>query len=517
MSALVQSMADEEPRNMPMYPLDAKSYHIMQEVGSGVSGVVYKAACIPMNSAVVAIKAIDLEKSRANLDDVRREAKVMALFSHPNILRAHCSFTVDSHLWVVMPFMAAGSLHSIISSSFPDGLPEPSIAVVLKEILSALSYLHDQGHIHRDIKAGNILVDSDGSVKLADFGVSASIYESYHWSCSSSSFCNDMAGTPYWMAPEVIHSHMGYGVKADIWSFGITALELAHGRPPLSHLPLSKSLMMRITNRFRIEDSHDKNDKEKKKKKFSKAFKEMVAACLSQDPSKRPPAGRLLRHPFFKNCKSPEYLVKNVLQVVPPVEERFKDISINSNSASPIVKVRRVSGWNFNEDVLEMDPVFPTDNDDKCTITCVQHHGEQIEDKACCPDSIVMEVNKINAKEEQELPKDVCTSPPNSTVVPKQLLIPNLISLLNSLDVQRVMVKNVLACCGGMAVDEEKFRDQREQQLLVVVQRLQQTVDELNIQLQQELRRNAYLEAALDSIRKKGSAEDGNKAEPNCS
>lgn len=319
MSALVQSMADEEPRNMPMYPLDAKSYHIMQEVGSGVSGVVYKAACIPMNSAVVAIKAIDLEKSRANLDDVRREAKVMALFSHPNILRAHCSFTVDSHLWVVMPFMAAGSLHSIISSSFPDGLPEPSIAVVLKEILSALSYLHDQGHIHRDIKAGNILVDSDGSVKLADFGVSASIYESYHWSCSSSSFCNDMAGTPYWMAPEVIHSHMGYGVKADIWSFGITALELAHGRPPLSHLPLSKSLMMRITNRFRIEDSHDKNDKEKKKKKFSKAFKEMVAACLSQDPSKRPPAGRLLRHPFFKNCKSPEYLVKNVLQVVPPL------------------------------------------------------------------------------------------------------------------------------------------------------------------------------------------------------
>ncbi|KAM0945134.1 putative protein kinase STE-STE20-Fray family [Dioscorea sansibarensis] len=426
-------MADEEPRNMSKYPLDAKSYHIMQEIGSGVSGVVYKAACIPMNSAVVAIKAIDLEKSRANLDDVRREAKVMALFSHSNILRAHCSFIVDSHLWVVMPFMAAGSLHSIISSSFPDGLPEPSIAIVLKEILSALSYLHDQGHIHRDIKAGNILVDSDGSVKLADFGVSASIYESYHWSCSSSSFCNDMAGTPYWMAPEVIHSHMGYGVKADIWSFGITALELAHGRPPLSHLPL------------------------------------------------------------------------------------FKEISINSDSASPIVKVRRVSGWNFNEDVLEMDPVFPTENDDKCTIKCVQHHGEQIEDKACCPDSIVMEVNKINAKGEQELPKDVCTSPPNSTVVPKQLLIPNLVSLLNSLDVQRVMVKNVLACCGGMAIDEEKFRDQREQQLLTVVQRLQQSVDELNIQLQQELRRNAYLEAALDSIRKKGSAEDGNKSEPNCS
>ncbi|KAJ0963815.1 hypothetical protein J5N97_028937 [Dioscorea zingiberensis] len=513
-------MADEEPKNMSMFPLDAKSYHIMHEIGSGVSGVVYKAVCIPMNSAVVAIKAIDLERSRANLDDVRKEAKVMVLLSHPNILRAHCSFTVDSQLWVVMPFMAAGSLHSIISSSFPDGLPEPAIAIVLKEILSALAYLHDQGHIHRDIKAGNILVDSDGSVKLADFGVSASIYEShpsFQWCpSSSSSFCNDMAGTPYWMAPEVIHSHVGYGIKADIWSFGITALELAHGRPPLSHLPLSKSLMMRITNRFRIEDSHYKNDKEKKKKKFSKAFKEMVASCLSQDPSKRPSAEKLLRHPFFKNCRSVEYLVKNMLQAVPSMEERFKDMSINSDSNSPIVKVRRVSGWNFNEDVLEMDPVFPTENDEKCTINCVQHHGEEMEDKACCPDSIVVEVNRINAKEGEESPKDVCASPPNSTAVPKQLLIPNLVSLLSSLDVQRVMVKNVLACCGGMAVDEEKLRDQREQQLLGVVQRLQRTVDELNIQLQQELRRNAHLEAALDCIKKKGSAEEGNESELNC-
>lgn len=117
------------------YPLDARAYKLLHEIGSGVSAVVYKAACLPLNSAVVAIKAIDLERSRANLDNVRRESKAMALLSHPNVLTAHCSFTVGSHLWVVMPFMAAGSLHSIISSSFPNGLPEPSISVVLRETL----------------------------------------------------------------------------------------------------------------------------------------------------------------------------------------------------------------------------------------------------------------------------------------------------------------------------------------------------------------------------------------------
>ncbi|XP_008778786.1 serine/threonine-protein kinase BLUS1 [Phoenix dactylifera] len=503
-------MTEEERRIT--YPLDAGSYSLLYEIGSGVSAVVYKATCLPLNSAVVAIKAIDLERSRANLDDVRREAKAMALLSHPNILRAHCSFTVDSYLWVVMPFMAAGSLHSIISSSFPDGLPEPSIAVVLKETLHALSYLHGQGHIHRDIKAGNILVDSDGSIKLADFGVSASIYESHPSSSStssSSSFFNDMAGTPYWMAPEVIHSHVGYGIKADIWSFGITALELAHGRPPLSHLPLSKSLMMRITSRLRLEDAHEQcgkeNDKKKKKKKFSKAFKEMVASCLSQDPSKRPSADKLLRHPFFKNCKSPDYLVKNVLQAVPTVEERFKEIRIggrhpdeadSGGSASPPVKNRRVSGWNFNEDVFKLDPVYPEESDDKCAIKCIQFSGDELISNGD------QEGNKESKVEEEELAKKACEAPPNSAIL-KESLVPNLVSLLSSLELQRGMVMDVLAHCGCKDGKEQKVREQREQQLLGYVRSLQQTVVDLNLQLQREMKRNCELEEALDSVRRR--------------
>jgi len=182
-----------------------------------------------------------------------------------------------------MPFMYAGSLQSIISSSFPDGLSEPCIAILLKKTLSALSYLHNQGYLHKGIKAGNILIDSKGSVKLADFGMIPSPV---------------VAGTPYWMIPE---PEVIYSEKADIWSFGITALELAHGRPPLSNGP-----------------------KNEKHKKFSEAFRDMVASCLHQDPSKRPSAEELSKHSFFKNCMDSDFLVKNVLQGLPSVEERFK-------------------------------------------------------------------------------------------------------------------------------------------------------------------------------------------------
>ncbi|KAI4317979.1 hypothetical protein L6164_025796 [Bauhinia variegata] len=384
----------EDESKRVQFPLGSGCYQLLEEIGQGASAVVYKANCVPMNSAVVAIKVIDLDQSRADFDAVRREAKMLALLSHPNILNAHCSFTVGHRLWVVMPYMDGGSLLSLISHSFPGGLPETCIAVVLKEILNALFYLHGQGHLHRDIKAGNILIDSNGLVKLADFGVSTSIYES-HLSAGllSSSSCpslmlKDFAGTPYWMAPEVIHSHTGYSFKADIWSFGITALELAHGRPPLSHLPPSKSMMLKMTKRFRFSDlaKHNRGDDGKK---FSKPFKNLVGACLHQDPSKRPTAEKLLNHPFFKNCKGNDYLAKTLLQGLPSVEERYRKSKIlyekrtvqedeEGHPVGQIVKQRRISGWNFNEDGLEFDPVFPAEPKEDEIVKQVQFGGEMI-------------------------------------------------------------------------------------------------------------------------------------------
>ncbi|GMH28507.1 hypothetical protein Nepgr_030350 [Nepenthes gracilis] len=511
------------------YPLDPNSYRILSEIGAGVSAIVYKAICVPMKSSIVAIKSIDLDHSRVDFDTTRQEAKTMSLLSHPNVLQAHCSFTVDHRLWVVMPFMSAGSLQSIVSSSFPSGLPEPCIAVVLKETLHGLSYLHDQGHLHRDIKAGNILIDSNGAVKLGDFGVSASIYESgasRSLSSSSSLLLTDITGTPYWMAPEVIHSHNGYSFKADIWSFGITALELAHGRPPLSHLPPSKSLLMKITKRFRFSDYENRSNGGSKDKKFSKAFKDMVAQCLHQDPSKRPTAQKLLKHSFFKNCRNAEFLMKNILNGLPTVEDRFKQSklarlpSLSSKREDDLgdddseMKQRRISGWNFNEDGFELDPVFPSyhicrDN--------ANHQGAKLlkfEGQLCIPDRRTdSDVSSINspvqgnnngvhesrqvasgvsspgqveeATQETLAARDVNGGGGGGPTVASservvvgdsgvkiKNLLAGLVELRNSLDEQRREVRELIVRLGGGG------EVSREEQLLQTVERLKKELDE---------------------------------------
>ncbi|KAJ4956871.1 hypothetical protein NE237_013654 [Protea cynaroides] len=533
------------------YPLEETSYQLLEKIGAGVSATVYKAICLPMNSSIVAIKAIDLDRYRAEFDDIRQEAKTMSLLSHPNILKAYCSFTVNRHLWVVMPFMSAGSLQSIITSSYPDGLSESCIAFVLKETLNALLYLHDQGHLHRDIKSGNILIDSDGSVKLADFGVSASIYESKHTSsCSSSSssmMLKGVAGTPYWMAPEVIHSHTGYSFKADIWSFGITALELAHGRPPLSHLPPSKSLVMRITSRFQISD-YEKRNKEKNKK-FSKNFREMVASCLDQDPAKRPTAEKLLKHPFFKNCKNADFLVKNLLRGLLTVEQRFKkngldcpspihqessEEELSSVGDDPIVKHRRISGWNFNEEDLQFSPVFPTERvesliksheeqEDEFIVKQVRFGGEsffhdlefghqqtdsvQAQTTPVAHDEVITVQSTIDEPEAERsnvvgMVSDMGANgnlgsddPGSRIVTVPQSMVSTLTWLKRSLDDERQIVSSLLANCGaGEAVGVTDTS--REEQL-------QKTIEQLSLELKEEKRKNAALEMVVGSLRKR--------------
>ncbi|EYU44753.1 hypothetical protein MIMGU_mgv11b021090mg, partial [Erythranthe guttata] len=225
------------------FPLNAKDYKLYEEVGEGVSATVYRALCIPLD-VIVAIKVLDLEKCNNDLDGIRREVQTLLLIDHPNVLRAHCSFTTEHNLWVVTPYMDGGSCLHIIKSDYPDGFEEPVIATILHEVLKALVYLHAHGHIHRDVKAGNILIDSDGTVKLADFGVAACMFDTGDRQRSRNTF----VGTPCWMAPEVMQQLHGYDFKADIWSFGITALELAHGHAPFSKYPPMKVLLMTLQN-----------------------------------------------------------------------------------------------------------------------------------------------------------------------------------------------------------------------------------------------------------------------------
>ncbi|KAI7749222.1 hypothetical protein M8C21_002828 [Ambrosia artemisiifolia] len=350
------------------FPVNAEDYKLYEEVGEGVSASVYRALCVPLN-VIVAIKVLDLEKCNNDLDGIRREVQTMSLINHPNLLRSYCSFTTGHNLWVIMPFMAGGSCLHIMKTSYPEGFEEPVIATVLREVLKALVYLHAHGHIHRDVKAGNILVDNNGSIKLADFGVSACMFDTGDRQRSRNTF----VGTPCWMAPEVMQQLHGYDFKADIWSFGITALELAHGHAPFSKYPPMKVLLMTLQNAPPGLDYE-------RDKKFSKSFKDLVAACLVKDPKKRPSSDKLLKHPFFKHAKTTDYLQRAILDGLPPLGDRFRvlkakeaellqnsELNGNKEHLSQQEYIRGISAWNFNLEDLKNQAALIQDYDESST------------------------------------------------------------------------------------------------------------------------------------------------------
>ncbi|KAL3645518.1 hypothetical protein CASFOL_010698 [Castilleja foliolosa] len=359
------------------YSVNPGDYKLLEEVGYGASATVYRAIYLPYNE-VVAVKSLDLDRCNSNLDDIRREAQTMSLINHPNVIKAFCSFVVDCNLWVVMPFMAEGSGLHLMKIAYPEGFEESAIGCILKETLKALEYLHRHGHIHRDVKAGNILMDSDGAVKLADFGVSACMFDRGDRQRSRNTF----VGTPCWMAPEVLQPGTGYDFKADIWSFGITALELAHGHAPFSKYPPMKVLLMTIQNAPPGLD-YDRDKKFSKQSSvlnshLKKWSQEMVAMCLVKDQTKRPTAEKLLKHSFFKSVKPPELIVKKLFVDLPPLWKRVKDIQLkdaaqlaSKNLASADQEAisqseyqRGVSAWNFDVEDLKLQASLLQDEDE---------------------------------------------------------------------------------------------------------------------------------------------------------
>ncbi|CAO3687343.1 unnamed protein product [Rhizopus stolonifer] len=285
-----------------------QDFDIGKPIGYGSSAVVYEAIYKPMKKKV-AIKMIDLDMFERNqIDELRRETALMALSKHANVLRVYGSFVNGSKLYIVTPYLSAGSCLDIMKSNFAEGIDEISIATILRQALEGLIYLHKNGHIHRDVKAGNLLMDDQGTVLLADFGVSSSLTE-------NNEVRKTFVGTPCWMAPEVMEQ-ASYDYKADIWSFGITAIELATGRAPFAKYPPMKVLMMTLSN------APPTLDRENCKHKYTRSFKEMIDCCLQKSPAKRPTAEKLLALPFFKQAKRKDYLVKSILAFVPSLDQR---------------------------------------------------------------------------------------------------------------------------------------------------------------------------------------------------
>ena len=270
--------------------LTSERFELGPRIGRGSAGDVHTARD-KLTDDVVAVKLVDLEEAEDEVEDIQREISYLMQCSSPFVTKyLGCWLDPGStRLAIAMEYMAGGSVADLISEAFGGPLPESACAVVCRDLLYALDYLHGEGKIHRDVKCANVLLTAAGEIRLADFGVAGTLTQTL-----GGNKRRTFTGTPFWMAPEVIQAHEsdGYNSKCDIWSLGITAMEAANGTPPYSDLhPMRVLFFIPKNPPPRLEGAS-----------FSAEFKEFCASCLQKDPDRRPRAAQLVNHRFIADA-----------------------------------------------------------------------------------------------------------------------------------------------------------------------------------------------------------------------
>ena len=254
-------------------------------MGAGSFASVYKVRH-KASKEICAAKIIRMAGKMPNeFASIKDEVDILKDAAHPNMVTLYATYKRASKVWIIMEYCGGGSIQSLYQK-LRRPLSEDEIKYIIREMLQGLDHMHSHGIIHRDIKGGNVLLTHKGEVKLADFGVSAQLSHSAQRK-------KTLVGTPYWMAPEVIYESATYDSKADIWSLGITCIEMAEMSPP--NAKMDPKMAMYMTPSMPAPSLRNPH-------KWSSAFQDFVRLTLQKNPSRRPSAAALLSHPFLADA-----------------------------------------------------------------------------------------------------------------------------------------------------------------------------------------------------------------------
>ncbi|XP_075932015.1 STE20-like serine/threonine-protein kinase isoform X2 [Anarhichas minor] len=295
-------------------------WDIIGELGDGAFGKVYKAQN-KQNGTLAAAKVIDT-KTEDELEDYMVEIEILASCDHHHIVKLLDAFYFEGKLWILIEFCAGGAVDAIMLE-LERPLTEPQIRVVCRQTLEALSYLHENKVIHRDLKAGNILLSLDGEVKLADFGVSAKNTKTFQRRDS-------FIGTPYWMAPEVVMCETSkdrpYDYKADIWSLGVTLIEVAQIEPP-NHEMNPMRVLLKIAKAEPPTLMHPS--------RWSPEFNDFLRRALDKNVDNRWGTLQLLQHPFVTSVTDSRPLRELIAEATAEVTEEIEDSKEEEEEEEP--------------------------------------------------------------------------------------------------------------------------------------------------------------------------------------
>lgn len=328
----------------------ARQFIFYEELGAGSFGKVFRA--IDPENREVAVKIVELDTS-CDLEEILQELRILSELKCAQVTQLYSAFLRDTQLWLTMEYCAAGACLGFLRKCGP--FREDAALYVLGEVLKGLDYLHSERKIHRDLKSANVLVTSTGRIKLADFGVSAQLSNTLPGRQS-------FMGTPYWMAPEVIQQS-SYNAAVDIWSFGITAIELVTGEPPLRRVPPTEAM-------FQIADGEPPRlmrHTGRGGEPLSSTFCRTINTCLAKKQSERPTTSQLLKQRIFQRW-SPSMMPPSFTMML---RARLARVSAKAQAGQVIAvnsaeNEQQSDSWDFQDAItqpLRQSPTPDTESD----------------------------------------------------------------------------------------------------------------------------------------------------------